>query len=54
MLSMFRFLLIDVGFYFLRVGSTNTGMNSYRRVMVPNDITPKFLQAAKRNTGIIE
>jgi len=30
--------------------STNNGMGSFRRVVIPNDITPKFLQVAQRNT----
>ena len=33
------------------LNSTNTSMNSYRPVIVPDDITPKFLQVAQRNTG---
>ena len=27
-------------------------MSSFRRMIVPNDITPKFLQVAQRNTGM--
>jgi hypothetical protein len=27
-------------------------MGSFRRIAIPNDITPKFLQAAQRNTGL--
>ncbi|CAF0803905.1 unnamed protein product [Adineta steineri] len=30
--------------------STNASMTIFRRITVPNDITPKFLQAAQRNT----
>ena len=28
-------------------------MGSFRRIAIPNDITPKFLQAAQRNTGLL-
>lgn len=36
------------------VDAANPGMSSFRRVIVPNDITPKFLQVAQRNTGMYE
>jgi hypothetical protein len=30
--------------------SNSSSINSYRQIIVPNDITQKFLQVAQRNT----
>ena len=38
--------------FYMCVDATNPGMSSFRRVIVPNDITLKFLQVAQRNTGM--
>ncbi len=50
--STFSIDLLTFIFYFLKVDSTNTSLGSFRRVLVPSDITPKFLQVAQRNTSL--